>query len=131
MFLDLLLIAPGHIPGADAGLSHRVIDHPWLAPSTVQMLNFANGTAVINWQMETIPDLCTPGQKDLMTCPYYVSSSPDLLIAEAHLSRRHSSLRPFCSARSDLSEYTAQKGYTRTSYGLSLSELDYQSLLGQ
>jgi hypothetical protein len=28
---------------------------------------------IINWQMSAIPDLCQPGQKDLMTCPYYVS----------------------------------------------------------
>lgn len=27
---------------------------------------------VIDWQMSVIPDLCMPGQKDLMTCPYYV-----------------------------------------------------------
>ena len=29
---------------------------------------------VINWQMSAVPDLCVPGQKDLLTCPYYVSS---------------------------------------------------------
>jgi len=28
---------------------------------------------VINWQMSAVPDLCVPGQKDLLTCPYYVS----------------------------------------------------------
>jgi len=28
---------------------------------------------IINWQMNVVPDLCTPGQKDLLTCPYYVS----------------------------------------------------------
>ncbi|WWC87002.1 OPT family small oligopeptide transporter [Kwoniella dendrophila CBS 6074] len=29
--------------------------------------------AVINWQFKAIPDLCVPGQKDLMTCPYYTT----------------------------------------------------------
>ncbi|WWC67840.1 OPT family small oligopeptide transporter [Kwoniella pini CBS 10737] len=29
--------------------------------------------AIINWQFEAIPDLCVPGQKDLMTCPYYTT----------------------------------------------------------
>ncbi|WRT64852.1 OPT family small oligopeptide transporter [Kwoniella shivajii] len=29
--------------------------------------------AVMNWQFQAIPDLCMPGQKDLMTCPYYTT----------------------------------------------------------
>ncbi|WWD00471.1 OPT family small oligopeptide transporter [Kwoniella sp. B9012] len=29
--------------------------------------------AIINWQFKAIPDLCMPGQKDLMTCPYYTT----------------------------------------------------------
>ncbi|WVQ83359.1 OPT family small oligopeptide transporter [Cryptococcus sp. DSM 104549] len=28
---------------------------------------------VISWQFIAIPDLCMPGQKDLMTCPYYTT----------------------------------------------------------
>ncbi|ORX36938.1 OPT oligopeptide transporter protein-domain-containing protein [Kockovaella imperatae] len=28
---------------------------------------------VINWQMSVVPDLCVPGQKDLLTCPYYTT----------------------------------------------------------
>nr|XP_019047282.1 OPT family small oligopeptide transporter [Kwoniella bestiolae CBS 10118]OCF26212.1 OPT family small oligopeptide transporter [Kwoniella bestiolae CBS 10118] len=29
--------------------------------------------AILNWQFKAIPDLCQPGQKDLMTCPYYTT----------------------------------------------------------
>ncbi|ODN82201.1 OPT family small oligopeptide transporter [Cryptococcus amylolentus CBS 6039] len=28
---------------------------------------------VMSWQFNAIPDLCEPGQKDLMTCPYYTT----------------------------------------------------------
>lgn len=60
----------------DQKLAHY-LHVPPRATFRAQMLGCLLGSLVsigiINWQMSAIPDLCQPGQKDLMTCPYYVS----------------------------------------------------------
>lgn len=60
----------------DQKLAHY-LHVPPRATFRCQMLGCLLGSLVsigiINWQMAVIPDLCVPGQKDLMTCPYYVS----------------------------------------------------------
>jgi hypothetical protein len=62
----------------DQKLAHY-LHVPPRATFRAQMLGCLLGSLVsigiINWQMSAIPDLCQPGQKDLMTCPYYVSHS--------------------------------------------------------
>jgi hypothetical protein len=60
----------------DQKLAHY-LHVPPRATFRAQMLGCLLGSfvsiGIINWQMAAIPDLCQPGQKDLMTCPYYVS----------------------------------------------------------
>jgi hypothetical protein len=62
----------------DQKLAHY-LHLPPRATFRAQMLGCLIGSFVslgmINWQMSVVPDLCVPGQKDLLTCPYYVSRS--------------------------------------------------------
>lgn len=60
----------------DQKLAHY-LHVPPRATFRAQMLGCLIGSlvtiGVINWQMEAVPDLCVPGQKDSLTCPYYTT----------------------------------------------------------
>jgi hypothetical protein len=50
--------------------------------------------------MSAIPDLCQPGQKDLMTCPYYVSPYNHNIVIELMIDYILLFCYPFRSGRS-------------------------------